>query len=123
MVRIINNRTREIVQLSVVTYVVTAPGAYDNNGDMVFSIPVNAYGGSGRFEFESGISPAIADVEALSNSIQVSLNATPTADATYDIVVRHKDSAVERKTIRVTIRKAGDNEPNWVKVAQYCEIQ
>lgn len=123
VVRIINNRTREIVQLSVVTYVVTAPGAYDNNGDMVFSIPVNAYGGSGRFEFESGISPAIADVEALSNSIQVSLNATPTADATYDIVVRHKDSAVERKTIRVTIRKAGDNEPNWVKVAQYCEIQ
>lgn len=120
-IRIINNETREVVTLEVNTYVVQLQSTYESRNELMFAIPCRAIGGAGTFSALSSASNV--EMEVVGNTLQFTLNETPDAETVFNVVVTHNSDEGERKSMIVTIHKGADNEPHWVKVAQYCEVE
>lgn len=121
-IRIINNRTMEIVSVTINSFVLnTISSRIVDNNELLVNIPCQAIGGANP-TFTAETEQSGVEIEVVGNVISFT-SPSVDIDTTFAIVVTHSNDNTEKKTISVTLLKGDDNSPKWVVVAQYCEVE
>lgn len=124
-IRFKNVYTGELANLTVNSYLIrtdkteyTIPA-----GTNIYTIPVEARGGSGNFEATKTLSSDDVELEVVDNIIYLIKKRSFTENTDMSLTITHTDWTDESKILNITFQAATDTDPDYVLVAEYCEIE